>query len=271
MKRLGITAGASVIVVLAAACSGSATPTPAASEAVASIPASAPASAPPSTPASASPTSPAGVAPPSSAPPSSAAPASQQPSAAPSVPVLASLPPAAFAPVTVGGRGNKTVAFTIPAGTPALAVIRNAGKRPFSVTTLAAGGATNDKLVAVTGSFQGTFLIDKRPGEHSVAFRVRSDGLWSIEIRPVSMARTWDGKQGLAGQGNDVIQIAPPNTSPLTATLTHPGKGGLVMNIYPGPTLLVTETGAYAKPVTFPVGTTLIEVLTGSNWGLVPG
>ena len=278
MRRSGLIAVLAVAVVAIAvvACGGSATATPpgASGPGVSAAPTPSPSAAGASEGASSSPSpeaSPTGSPPPSANPPASAPPSSA-PSAASSPTPSASAAPVSFSSVTVTGRGNKTVAFTIPAGAPAIAVIRNAGKRPFSVTTLAVGGAQNDVLVAVTGSFQGTFLLDKRAGEHSVAFRIRSDGLWQIDVRPLSMARTWDGKQGLAGQGNDVVQLNPVNTAPLTATLTHVGKGRLLMNVYaPSPSLLVSETGPYDKPITFPVGTVLIEVLTGTNWGLVPG
>ena len=268
MKRSGLVA---VLALAVVGCGGSATPTPPAASGPAASAVVSPSAALPSAsaiPSSApSPTQ----APPPSAPPASAA-TSAAPSSASSPTPSASTAPVSFSPVTVTGRGNKTVAFTIPAGAPAIAVIRNAGKRPFSVTTLAVGGAQNDVLIAVTGSFQGTFLLDKRAGEHSVAFRIRSDGLWQIDVRPVAMARVWDGKQGLAGQGNDVVQLNPMNNAPLTATLTHVGKSRLLMNVYaPSPSLLVNETGPYDKPVTFPVGTILIEVLTGTNWGLAPG
>jgi hypothetical protein len=266
VKRSGLIA---VLAIAVVGCGGSATPTPPA----ASGPAAS-AVLPPT--ASAAPASSAPAPSPTEAPPPSAVPseavANSPPSAPSSATPSASAAPVSFSPVTITGRGNKTVAFTIPAGAPAIMVIRNAGKRAFSVTTLAIGGVQDDVLVSVTGSFQGTFLIDKRAGEHSVAVRIRSDGLWQIDVRPVSMARTWDGKQGLAGQGNDVIQLDPVNNAPLTATLTHVGKGRLVMNVYaPSPSLLVNETGPYDKPVTFPAGTILIEVLTGTNWGLVPG
>jgi hypothetical protein len=177
-------------------------------------------------------------------------------------------PSEAFAPFTLKGRGNKVAKFKIPEDAAAIAMITNAGTSNFVVWTVGVGGSTNDLLVNEIGRYKGTLLFDAGPGEHSVAFKIESNGSWSIAVKPVTRARKWNGTTRLIGTGSDVIQLSRPTSGLTVATITHKGQSNFAVWAYgsSGRDLLVNEIGRYEGESLLADGTLLFEIEADGAW-----
>ena len=171
-------------------------------------------------------------------------PASEAPRQAPS-----EAPVDTFKPITLTGKGAKVPRFTIPATAAAIATISAKGSDNFAVTSLAADGSDNELLVNVIGNYAGTVLFDAQDSEHSVAFRIETSDSWTITIKPVASARTWDGDSKLSGKGDDVVQINPASSGLIALNITNKGQDNFVVTGYSdnGPDLMVNEIGNYIK------------------------
>jgi hypothetical protein len=178
-----------------------------------------------------------------------------------------------FTPIKLSGRGNKVPKFTIPADTAAIATISEKGSSNFDIISLAADGSENDLLVNVIGNYAGTVLFDANVGEHSVAFKVESNGSWTITISPLTAARKWDPTNRLSGKSDDVIQVSPPTSGLTTATITHKGSSNFAVIAYSqstGTDLLVNEIGNYSGQSALPDGTFLLQVEADGTWTVSP-
>lgn len=112
-------------------------------------------------------------------------------------------PSGAFAPFTLKGRGNKVARFTIPEDAAAIAAITNAGTSNFVVWTVGADGRENGLLVNEIGRYKGTRLFDVSAGDYSVAFKIESNGSWTIAVKSPSPA-----------PGNGTARPASPPPAP---------------------------------------------------------
>jgi hypothetical protein len=202
---------------------------------------------------------------PSSAP---SAPPSSAPSSTP-----ISAPVAAFKPIVLSGRGAKVPKFTIPEGAAAIATISAKGSDNFAVTSLAADGSDNELLVNVIGGYSGTVLFDSQNDEHSVAFRIETTDSWTITIKPVASARTWDGASRLSGKGDDVVEINPPSSGLVTLNITNKGQDNFVVTGYSdnGTDLMVNEIGNYTGQIPLADGSFLLGVQSDGAWTVAPG
>ena len=181
--------------------------------------------------------------------------------------------PVSFSAIKLSGSGNKVPKFTIPEDAAAIATITNKGSANFVVTSLAADGSSNALLVNVIGSYSGTVLFDSSQGEHSVALQVESNGSWTITIKPLSSARTWNPSAALTGKGDDVVLVNPPLSGLTTATITHKGSANFVVYAYStsgGIDLLVNEIGNYSGESAMPDGTFALEVEADGTWTVRP-
>jgi hypothetical protein len=182
-------------------------------------------------------------------------------------------PPAfAFEPFTLSGSGSEVAQFTIPEDAPAIATISNRGAGNFAVWTVGADGSQLELLVNEIGNFDGTKLFDAANGEHSVAFKIESDGAWTIDVKPITAARTWDGASQLAGKGADVILVVPPISGFVSALIIHDGDSNFAIWTYSdsGRDLLVNEIGAYRGEHLVSSGTALIAIEADDNWSITP-
>ncbi len=122
-----------------------------------------------------------------------------------------SAPPAAtFKDIPLTGKGKKIAKFNIPEGTAAIALITHKGKSNFIVHSVDASGETVSGLVNVIGNYSGTVLFDAGADEHSVAFEIDADGAWTITVKPVTSAKTWNPTTILKGTGDSVYRLVPP-------------------------------------------------------------
>jgi hypothetical protein len=178
-------------------------------------------------------------------------------------------PRASFKPIKLAGKGSKVVRVTIPAGARAIATIANKGGDNFVVETLAADGTTSELLVKTIGGYAGTVLFDAGAGVHAVAFRVSSSSTWTIELAPVSSARTWTGSGSLSGTTDDVIVLSPPTAGLTAVTLTNGGPNNFIVQSYAtdGSTDLVAkQVGSYSGQTTLHAGTDLLQVTADGAW-----
>ncbi len=242
-----------LVVGLLSACGGQATTPPKeGARASAAAPAPASASVASATPAPAE--TPAPTEPPSAA-------STEPPSAAPT---------AAFPTIKLSGTGTKVPKFTIPEGSAAIATMTYSGSANFIVHTLAADGSTNDGIVNVIGRYAGTVLFDADASVHSVAFSIQSSGPWTITIRPVASARSWDGLTRLTGKGDDVVLVDPATSGLTTATITYRGPDNFIVHSYGanGRDGLANEIGNWSGQVQLTDGTFLLEVLSSGTWSI---
>jgi len=198
--------------------------------------------------------------------------ASQAPSEVPSdLPSQAAVD--TFKPISLTGKGAKIPKFTIPATAAAIAIIAAKGADNFAVTSLAADGTDNELLVNVTGNYAGTVLFDAQDSEHSVAFRIETSDSWTITIKPVTSARTWDGASNLTGQGDEVVQIRPQSAGLVALNIANKGHDSFVVTGYSanGPDLMVNEIGNYGGQVQLADGSFLLAVNSDGSWSITRG
>jgi hypothetical protein len=178
--------------------------------------------------------------------------------------------PTPFGPINLSGTRSQDVAFSIPDGSSALASILHDGQGAFSVWTVGADGTRNEQLVSVVGPFRGTRLFDQ--DRHSTAFSIESDGSWSIEVSPISTARTWDLSERLTGDGSDVVLVLPPISTDANVTVRYDGESNFVVSAYTsgGKVQLLNDIGPLEQPLVLPAGTSLLEIQADAAWSIAP-
>ena len=108
----------------------------------------------------------------------------------------------------------------------------------------------------------GTVIFDVYADEHSVAFAIDADCTWTITVKPITTAKSWDPSTPLPGTGDNVYQIVPPSSGLVTLTLTYEGDENLIVHSYSadgseGP---VKEIGNFSGEVLLPDDSALLEV-----------
>jgi hypothetical protein len=177
-------------------------------------------------------------------------------------------PGPAFEDISLTGTGDSVPSFEIPEGAAAIAQVTHDGSSNFAVVSLAADGSDNDLLVNVIGNYSGTVLFDESSGVHSVALEITADGAWTIVIKPVTSARSWDSASALNGSGDDVVQVNPQTSGLVTVAIQHTGESNFAVIGYSssGSDLMVNEIGSYAGEVPMASGTILLEVTADGSW-----
>jgi hypothetical protein len=173
-----------------------------------------------------------------------------------------------FKAITLTGKGDKVVKFTIPTDSAALATATYKGGANFAIETLAADGSQNGLLVNTIGAYSGTTLFDANAGEHSVAFKVTASAAWTIVVKPITAARVWTTRAKLTGKGDDVVQVSPPPSGLATIDVAGTGSENFVVQSYGpnGQDLLVNEIGKYSGSVQLPDGAFLLTVESNGAW-----
>lgn len=196
---------------------------------------------------------------------------SPKPTAAPT-PTPAPTPVLDFTPIKLSGRGDKIARFSIPEDKAALATISYTGTGNFAIWTIGSDGSELDLLVNTIGKYSGTRMFDTEYGQHSVAFKITASGSWVITVKPVELARVWNGTTKLSGRGDDVVQLAPPSSGLVTLAVTHTGSENFAVRSYGGSgvDLLVNEIGRYSGEVLLPTDTNVIEVIADGAWTMTP-
>ena len=173
-----------------------------------------------------------------------------------------------FKEISLSGRGKKVVKFSIPEDAAAIATITHKGSANFIVHTLDSGGADIDFLVNEIGSYAGTVLLDPSGG-HPVAFKVDADSTWTIKVRPITAAPTWNPSSALKGKGDAVYLISPQPTGLTIIKLTYKGESNFIVHAWSeaGRESLANEIGTFSGETNLPEGSLVLEVLAaGGTW-----
>jgi hypothetical protein len=176
------------------------------------------------------------------------------------------------------GSGDDVIDVQKPAGPALVWVEGNAGSRHFAVVSYGPGYSGQytyyDLLVNTTDPYEGLHLIDYwyfGQEELTTRLEVTATGAWSIEIRPLSSARTVGTPGQVQGTKDDVIRVTG-----------NPSKAHIVGNAgsryfgvwaYYGRStmydLLANETDPYDGTVMFSKPNAyLIEVHASGPWSI---
>lgn len=181
-------------------------------------------------------------------------------------------PTPAFAEIELTGKGSRVVKFTIPSDSIAIVKISAKGTSNFVVESLDSSGDTNDLLVNEIGNYTGTVLLDGDLGEHSVAFKIDSNGTWTLTIKPLRSARVWDPSGPLTGKGDDVVLVFPEPDAFTIVELKHGGDSNFAIWTYSSDDrdLLVNEIGRYTGETIVGSDLLLLEITADGSWSITP-
>jgi len=166
------------------------------------------------------------------------------------------------------GRGDKVVKMKAQ-DAPTFAKITGKGSGNFAVISYA-GTEYSDLLVNDIGSYSGTVYIEAGVNR----LKVTSNGSWTIEVRPITSARHWDGTSALAGKGDGVVILT--NGSFGTTTLKNKGESNFAVIAYSTDgeylDLLVNDIGSYKGEVLLPVADPMVLSIhsVGGTWSWSP-
>jgi hypothetical protein len=172
------------------------------------------------------------------------------------------VPPTTAPPVVIQGQGDSVQEITIPdGGQTGIATLTHSGSSNFAVFALDTGLAQIGLLVIQIGPYQGSVLLP----EGTTALEITADGAWTVEVKQIAAAQSWEGS--VSGRGDNVL-VYTGDTG--IADITHVGDSNFAVFSYPlsgdgFPDLLIIEIGAYTGSVRFP-GPALIEIKADDDW-----
>ena len=190
-----------------------------------------------------------------------------EPAVAPE-PVATPEPAATPAPsiLKMTGRGDKIV--KLPAqDAPTFARITGKGSGNFAVISYI-GSDYDDLLVNEIGSYAGSVYINAGVNR----LKVTATGSWTIEVRPITSSRPWDGVSALTGKGDSVV-ILTGGASGIT-TIRNVSRSNFAVIAYSPEgeylDLLVNEIGAYSGEVLLPDVDPIVLAISavGGTWSL---
>jgi hypothetical protein len=164
------------------------------------------------------------------------------------------------------GRGDKIV--KLPAqDAPTFARITGKGSGNFAVISYV-GSDYDDLLVNEIGSYAGSVYIAAGVNR----LKVTSSGTWTIEVRPITSARAWDGVTALTGKG-DSVAILTGGAGGIT-TIKNKSRSNFAVIAYSPEgeylDLLVNEIGTYSGEVLVPDADPIVLAISavGGTWSL---
>lgn len=177
----------------------------------------------------------------------------------------------AFATISLAGSGDDVVNVPgLPAGALAVATFTHQGGANFSVQAF--GPDTEDDfgelLVNEIGSYTGTVPINF-PAQLTTQvtdFDITADGAWTIDIRPLSQARSLSLPMD-SGTGDEVLIATEGISGPFG--FTHAGTANFVVQGYGDndfPDLLINEIGSYEGRVRVAGGTLVLTITADGEW-----
>ena len=164
------------------------------------------------------------------------------------------------------GQGDKIVRFTAQEA-PTVARITAAGGGNFGVVSYV-GTEYNDLLVNVIGTYGGWVYVAPSVDR----FEITSSGSWTVEVRPITTARSWLASEPIAGKGDAVLMLSG-GASGIT-TIKNQGSGNFAVVAYTPEgeylDLIVNEIGSYSGEVMLPAADPMvIEVsAVGGTWSM---
>lgn len=166
------------------------------------------------------------------------------------------------------GRGDKVVKFAVQ-DAPVFAKITEKGSSNFTVISYA-DTTYGDLLVNEIGSFSGTVYVAPVINR----LKVTSNGSWTIEIRPIESARSWDGTAALTGKGDGVVLLTG-GAGGITTIKNKSSSNFAVIAYSPEGDyldLLVNEIGSYSGEVILPDADPMVLSIqaVGGTWSMSP-
>ncbi len=193
--------------------------------------------------------------------PTSAPTPEDAPEQTPEVTPEATAAPTAPPILITSGRGDKVVKLPAQDG-PTYAKVTGKGGGNFAVISYT-GSEYGDLLVNSIGSYSGSVYIAAGINR----LKVTSSGSWTIQVRPVTSAKHWDGTTALAGKGDGVVNLAG-GASGIT-TIKNKGKSNFAVIAYTPEgdylDLLVNEIGSYKGEVLLPDSDPMVLVIHGDG------
>lgn len=171
-------------------------------------------------------------------------------------------------PVVYSGSGADVIDIQKP-GDAVLASIRgNAESRYFGVQSYDANGQQVGLLVNTTDPYEGVVLMDARDGEQSTRLQITAEGEWTIELRPLAMARRLSIPGAIEGTGDDVFIVdGDPNVAQISGNAD--GRYFGVTGYGKRANLLVNTTDPYDGRVILARDLVLIEVKAAGAWKIM--
>ncbi len=171
-------------------------------------------------------------------------------------------------PKAYSGSGSDVVAIEKPGGLDAVVIVHvvgNAESSYFGVTGFDEAGKQTDLLVNTTDPYDGITLLDARKGQTTTRLQVEAQGDWTIEVRPLAMARGAAVPGTTSGAGDDVLLL---DGEPDTAHIVGNAEGRYFGVIGHGKRydLLVNTTDPYDGRVIVNRDTVVIEVKATGEW-----
>ncbi|GAA3737025.1 hypothetical protein HDA32_005494 [Spinactinospora alkalitolerans] len=177
--------------------------------------------------------------------------------------------PAYTPPETVSLEGNGDAVEEVELHEdPRIATMTHDGSANFIVHGVNSSGEEDQFLANEIGSYEGTVLYNGHVGDEMAAVQVEADGAWTVELRPLTDARVWEGDE-VSGTGHDVLLFAEESAGLQTVAATHAGEGNFAVWAYGEDSdLLVNEIGSYDGEVLMPTDTAVIAVEADGEWSM---
>jgi len=175
-------------------------------------------------------------------------------------------PTAVSAILKTSGQGDKIVRF-VAQDAPTYARITGKGGGNFAVITYT-GSEYGDLLVNEIGSYSGSTYVAAGVNR----LKVTSSGSWTIEIRPITAARLWDGLDRLDGKGDSVVLLT--DAAGGITTVKNKSRSNFAVIAYSPEgeylDLLVNEIGSYSGEVLLPDADPIVLSIhaVGGTWSM---
>jgi hypothetical protein len=181
----------------------------------------------------------------------------------PQVPAESELPDT-FAPIVLQGTGSTVQPVAIPATGSGHVILtaEHAGSSNFVVWTMQTPAAPNELAINEIGAYRGSVLV----AATATAVDVKSDGPWTITLRPLSDAEAFD--TSVTGTGNAVLRYAGKRGM---ASVAHAGVGKVALWEYPDERparLLLLESGEYTGERAVSAGPNTLIIEADGDWTL---
>jgi hypothetical protein len=169
-------------------------------------------------------------------------------------------------------RGEGDQLLRIRATTkPGIVKITHDGEGHFAVWTLTPSGSEDDLLANLVGAYKGTAAFNTNPSNKTAAFSITADGAWTLQVLPLTKARSWSITS--RGTGDDVLRLSSTSRGLHRLKIRHSGDGHFAVWTLDanGRTrnLVVNKVGAYNGAVSLPPGTRYASIKANGAWSIV--
>ena len=162
------------------------------------------------------------------------------------------------------GRGDKIVKFAAQ-DAPTFARITGRGSSNFAVISYT-GAEYGDLLVNEIGAYAGSVYVAAGVDR----LKISSSGTWTVEIRQLDDAPSWDGTRTLSGKGDKVVVLFGGSAGITTIKNKSTSNFAVIAYSPEGEylDLVVNEIGAYAGEVMLPDGDPMVLQIqaVGGTW-----